>query len=168
MELPDGYDPADIDVNTIAQNGVLPAMASPTSVGDYDADVIADRMVKFSSNGLIAFLEVAGESRMWSGESFEGAPVSHGGQVEVDVRWELHDGTVVVGRDGIKVIIPPDGGQRGSAALVVMPTPLTGTASFSCKVDVEGPMTLSVYDVAGRLVRTLDSGYASAGTYEIT
>jgi hypothetical protein len=56
IELPEGYDVADIDVSTVLLQGTLAAEIHPTTVGDNDHDGVADRMVKFSRQDLIVYL----------------------------------------------------------------------------------------------------------------
>jgi hypothetical protein len=76
VELPEGYDTADIDVSTVMLNGAIPAQLYSTKIGDYDADGVFDLMVKFNRLDLIATLEsgevvlsIIGEV---NGISFEG------------------------------------------------------------------------------------------------
>ncbi len=76
VELPEGYDTADIDVSTVMLNGAIPAQLHSTQIGDYDADGVFDLMVKFNRLDLIATLEsgevvlsIIGEV---NGISFEG------------------------------------------------------------------------------------------------
>jgi LysM repeat protein len=62
IELPEGYDVADIDVWTVTLEVVgvdssVPATPSPTAVGDEDEDGIPDRMVKFSREAVVALLD---------------------------------------------------------------------------------------------------------------
>ncbi|GAB4344084.1 MAG: hypothetical protein Kow0099_23150 [Candidatus Abyssubacteria bacterium] len=47
IELPEGFDPANIDISSIVLNGSVAALASPTAVGDYNSNGVADLMVKF-------------------------------------------------------------------------------------------------------------------------
>ena len=83
IELPEGYDVADIDLSTVTLEvdgvaGSVAAAPSPTAVGDEDGDGIPDRMVKFSREAVVALLDgrtgditfrVKGEV---SGSPFEG------------------------------------------------------------------------------------------------
>ena len=83
IELPEGWDVADIDVSTVTLEvegayGSVAAAPSPTAVGDEDGDGIPDRMVKFSREAVVALLDgrtgditfrVKGEV---SGSPFEG------------------------------------------------------------------------------------------------
>ena len=85
LELPEGYDVADIDVSTILLNDSVPAEEKPNSVGDYDDDGIIDLMVKFNGDAVMNLLEV-------------------GEEVEITVSGELNDGPQFEGKDKIKVI----------------------------------------------------------------
>jgi hypothetical protein len=95
IELPEGYDPADIDVSTVMLNETVPAEMEPTEVGDYDSDGIPDRMVKFSRSAVIDILP--------SGE-----------EVEVRVSGEVA-GQLFADADIIRVLMPkltyPNGGE---------------------------------------------------------
>jgi hypothetical protein len=87
IELPEGYDVADIDVSTIILNGQVPAESRPTAIADYDGDGIADLMVKFSRSAVQKILPAEGEA-------------------EITVVGELADGTAFEGKDTIRVISP--------------------------------------------------------------
>jgi LysM repeat protein len=83
VELPEGYDVADIDLSTVTLEvdgvaGSVPAAPSPTAVGDEDGDGVPDRMVKFNREAVAALIggwtgeitfRVSGEV---SGSPFEG------------------------------------------------------------------------------------------------
>jgi hypothetical protein len=167
IELPEGYDPEDIDVSSVLLNDFLPAMPSPTTVGDHDYDGISDRMVKFSRSGLIAAITADGGSTWLGGRGSE-APISHGEEFEVTITGELTDGTAFVGTDVIRVIEPPPGEMEEDPVLAVTPTVLTNAATISYQAPPEGPVTLHVFDVAGRLVRTLVNGHKGTGRHEVT
>src|SRR5262245_30381104 len=49
-----------------------------------------------------------------------------------------------------------------------LPNPTTGAVAFSFTMAHEGPATIRVYDVAGRLVKTLLEGTAATGPHELT
>jgi hypothetical protein len=88
IELPEGYDGNQIDVNTVilSVEGATPIAAelSPTEVGDYDNDTIPDLMVKLDRG---AVQSVAGE-----------------GSVEMTVGGSLTDGTTFEGTDTVFII----------------------------------------------------------------
>jgi len=91
IELPEGYDVNDIAVASILLNGAVAAEPKPVEIGDYDADGVANLMVKFDMSAVQDLLEPADE-------------------VELTVSGELGDGTSFEGSDTIKVI---DKGAKG-------------------------------------------------------
>jgi hypothetical protein len=56
IELAEGYDVANIDVGSVVLNQSVPAAPWPYEVGDYDHDGIADLMVKFDRQQVLAIL----------------------------------------------------------------------------------------------------------------
>jgi len=85
IELPEGYDVEEIDISTIMLNGIVPALAHPTDVGDYDSDGVLDLMVKFDRSNVQDMLEP-------------------GNEVEIELSGQLTDGTSFEGADTIRVI----------------------------------------------------------------
>jgi hypothetical protein len=57
VELPGGYDPEEINVNTVLFNHAVDAAPSPTGVGDHDLNGILDRMIKFPRSEVIALFD---------------------------------------------------------------------------------------------------------------
>lgn len=91
IELPAGYDVGQISVSTVRLiiNGVtIFPQTTSTSVGDYDSDMVLDRMVKFARQAVITAL---------GGET---------GDIGITVTGQLNDGSVFTGSDTIKVINP--------------------------------------------------------------
>jgi len=86
IELPTGYDVAQIDVSSISLNGTVPALTKPTEIGDYDKDGIPDLMVKFDRSAVIALL-------------------TPGDQAAVTIAGEV-GGIAFEGTDTIRVINP--------------------------------------------------------------
>ena len=84
IELPEGYDVADIDVSTVFLNAVQ-AEPRPTGIGDYDDDGIPDLMVKFDRSDIQD-------------------AVDPGDEVELTVSGKLTGGTPFEGTDTIRVI----------------------------------------------------------------
>jgi len=85
IELPEGYDVADIDVSTVVLNDLVPAESRPTGILDHDGDGILELMVKFSRSAVQGLLGTADEA-------------------ELTVTGELADGTPFEGADTIKVV----------------------------------------------------------------
>jgi hypothetical protein len=91
IELPDGLNVADIATDSVAGvavNGVpavAPVMAAgPAEVGDYDADGVADLMVKFDRRAVSALITI--------------------GEHELTVSGDMADGTKFRGSDSIRVL----------------------------------------------------------------
>jgi len=173
IELPEGYDPADIDVSTVMLNDAILAELSPTSVGDYDADGIPDKMVKFSRSELVAFLAgVDGSSHSFAEKSSAVPPIQRGAELEIMVTGQLTDGTPFSGADIIRVINPGAGAggstASGTVLVKVYPTAVGRTPRISYELTAEGPVSLRIFDAAGRVVRTLHAGNTAAGTHTVT
>jgi len=80
IELPEGYDAEQLDVSSIKLNDIVPALAKPTKVGDYDRDGIPDLMVKFDRDAVEDILTVDDEVEITiAGEvgdnAFEGSDI---------------------------------------------------------------------------------------------
>jgi hypothetical protein len=85
IELPAGYNVADINVSTLLLNNLVPAELKPSSFGDEDNDGIVDLMAKFDRATVEGLLEVSEN-------------------VEITVSGSLINGTQFVGIDIIRVI----------------------------------------------------------------
>lgn len=60
IELPEGYDVNEIDINTICLNGTIPVDPfAPSEIGDHDKDGILDMMVKFDRLSVLEWLGTA-------------------------------------------------------------------------------------------------------------
>ena len=151
VELPEGSDPADIDIATVMLNNTIPALTEPTSVGDHDLDGTPDVMVKFSRADVIDLLP-------------------EGEEVEVVVGGALVDDTAFAGADVIRVICkgpPRDANSIPPPPLKVISGSTGSSTTISYAVSAAGSVTLRVYDISGRLVRTLVSGHRTVGHYDI-
>lgn len=96
IELPEDYDPRQIDAETIRMNGVLPPELNPkygfvksedSYIVDSDGDGIPERMVKFDRREV---QKVAILTRQW----------------DITITGSLYDGTDFVGSDTIAIIFP--------------------------------------------------------------
>jgi len=90
IELPEGFNPEDIDFSTTMLSDTVPAELEPTEIGDYDGDDIIERMVKFNRQTLINYLV--------------GLGVQHKDEVVLTIAGTLNDGTPFEGKDTIRVI----------------------------------------------------------------
>jgi predicted lipoprotein with Yx(FWY)xxD motif len=173
IELPEGYDPTDIDVSTVTLNSELNAELTPTTVGDHDADGVADRMVKFNRSTVIALLAGTKGIRLWLTERGDDAwPFKHGTEFEMTVSGKLTDGTLFSGMDVIRAINPGGGqsavGSGDYVAAKLYPTTVERAPKISYELTAEGVISLRVFDAAGRLVRTLEEGLRPAGFHTVT
>jgi len=93
IELPEGYDVADIDVDSIClyfegapEEGIPVDSRYRARIGDEDGDEMPDLMVKFNRQLVQSYLEP--------------------GMVEMAILGELTDGTLLEGSDTVRVINP--------------------------------------------------------------
>ncbi|MFQ5906649.1 MAG: FlgD immunoglobulin-like domain containing protein, partial [bacterium] len=166
IELPEGYSPEEIDRPTVITAKIDEQVLNPpirtegpSNIGDYDGDSIPDLMVKFSRQELIRHLQ------------------GKYGVVTILVSGELHNGTEFEGSDTLKVIEPPKSnrgtmveGNRSTYTFQLCqnrPSPFLTSTRISYQIPQELQVTLTVYDVRGRLVRTLVTETQSAGLYQI-
>jgi hypothetical protein len=154
LELGGGHDPQDIDVSTVLLNGVVWAEMRPTTVGDHDADGIADRMVKFSWSDVLASLEGFGDveievSGQAGGETFSGTDTV---LVLLKDRWKTRfaDGPGHHVADDVKITSP---GPTGDGV----------TIEFS--VPDDSHVRVTVYDARGKVVRKLIDEVKPADSY---
>jgi len=117
LQLPEGYDPHDIVIETVSIGGVIFANPSPISYSDENGDGIMELVVKFDRAALEAIL-IEGDS------------------VPVTVTGEVRDTTWFTGTDYIRAIHPhvtsPNGGNyliSGRSATISWTAPTTGTPS---------------------------------------
>lgn len=86
IQLPEGYDPEDIDLGSVLLNGAVPADLSHAAVyGDADGDGMADVTLKFDREAV--------QNTLAPGES-----------VEIDVSGALENGALFSGTDTITVL----------------------------------------------------------------
>jgi hypothetical protein len=89
IELPAGFDAANINASSILLNGTIPIDASfVPKIGDYDKDFMPDLMVKFNRTALIQFIV---------SQDIEHANVT------LTIGGQLYDDTVFEGADMIRV-----------------------------------------------------------------
>jgi hypothetical protein len=98
IELPEGYDVADINVSTIMLNNTIPAEPRPTAIGDYDNDSVPDLMVKFNRTAVSELILSEGIKY---------------GNVMLTVTGKLYDGTPFEGSDVIRIRMPGDVNSDG-------------------------------------------------------
>jgi hypothetical protein len=153
IELPEGFDIADIDIASVRLDGVVSAVPWPIGIGDEDEDGVPDLMVKFNRSNIMSIyapddnicLSVTG---IVGDQEFEGT-------------------------DCIRGISPPqypvdDGDMEESPRAVSLgahPNPFNPTVRIVYSVPASGRVLIQVWDISGRLVRTLENRQMAAGTY---
>jgi len=140
IELPEGYNVADIDVSTVTlgveglDEASVPAEASPTEVGDHDADGTPDRMVKFSREAVVALLD------------------GRTGDMTFRVRGKV-SGSPFEGTDTIRVLDPQGGG--GDAQPAAAEEPPSAPPMPTIEYEVRPGDTL--WDIATRFGTTVEA-----------
>jgi hypothetical protein len=166
IELPEGYSVEDIDVNTVALTAIDGEAVGPmyregpVEIGDYDKDGIPDLMVKFNRQDLIDALNAMVEP-----------PVD----VELTVGGELTDATLFEGSDTIHVISSGAGpriAEQGSLPHNIIlsenhPNPFDSRTAISYALPARERVRLNVYDVNGRVVKSIVSGEINAGWHTV-
>ncbi|MEM3773463.1 MAG: NosD domain-containing protein [Candidatus Bathyarchaeia archaeon] len=98
IELPEGYNVADINVSSIMLNNTIPAQPKPKAVGDYDNDSIPDLMVKFDKAEVISYILTNVNMTELIEERFM--------TITLTITGYLNDGTPFQGSTKIKIIMP--------------------------------------------------------------
>jgi hypothetical protein len=144
LEL-NGANPANIDVSSIRLAGSVATDAKFAAIGDHDMDTVPDLMVKFPRAAL--------------------DPLLVPGMNTLEVTGTLVTGEAFSGSDMITVINPP----LFAPAASVSPNPLNPIGKLSYRTSSPGPVSVKMFDINGRLVRTLvDNQILAAGTHEVT
>jgi hypothetical protein len=137
-----GLNPQNIDAATVRLAGTIPADPKFGSVGDHDSDGWPDLMVKFGRSAVDALL-VPGVNRL-------------------TVTGKLTTGQTFSGTDNVSVIDSKSAPMSAS----VSPNPLNPSGTLTYQTVAAGPVRLRVFDLRGRLVRTLvDSRSMASGIH---
>jgi hypothetical protein len=173
IELPEGYDLADIDVSTVLLNETVPADEDPTEVGDHDGDGIPDLMVKFSRSEVIGVLP-HGRGEVEVRVSGEVAGLRFEGIDAIRVLDERHDGgggTVHDDSDGAltsdsRAGLPGSGDVPNTFALrQCSPNPFSVSTVIGFDLPHATSVSIRVYDTEGRAVTTLTEGLWPSGRH---
>lgn len=138
-----GFDPMYIDIASLRLAG-LPADAKYGVVGDRDGDLVPDLTVRFSYQALVPLLSV--------------------GPNVVTLTGALMTGETFTGTSTVKLVDP----QGGSLAASVSPNPLNPAGTLSFRTETSGPVSVRMFDINGRLVRTILNGdVLQAGSHNL-
>ena len=144
---------SDLDLRsmTLGYNGsTIPAISGKTVVaGDGDKNGVAEIDVCFTKEDLRTL--------------FAGLPPGHQ-TVDVEIAGNLIASGAVVGSISVEVVA-----SGGGALASVSPNPLNPSATLSFTTAAAGPIRVRLFDISGRLVRTLaDWSSAAAGYHDVT
>jgi hypothetical protein len=76
------------------------------------------------------------------------------------------DGIIQVGGSG--AVGGDEAGAGGIPLLAVAPNPTAGGATASFRLGRAGPVRATIFDAAGRTIRSFDPGWLAAGQHEVT
>jgi hypothetical protein len=131
IELPNGFDPSDIDIATVRLAGSVPTGSRSAIIGDHNRNGVPDLMLKFRRAALDPLLTLGVNS--------------------LEVTGSLVTGENFAGTDEVRVI---DNGGRHQAASVA-PNPLNPSGVLAFNTEKPGRVRVTMFDLHGRLVRTL-------------
>jgi hypothetical protein len=83
IELPEGFDVAEIDISSVLLENTIPAEANPISIGDYDDDGVADLIVKFDRKEVIAVVDAGDQVELTVTGEVGGAPFKGSDTIKV-------------------------------------------------------------------------------------
>jgi hypothetical protein len=142
---PSGFDPANIDLTTLRLATSVPAVSKFALVGDHNANGFPDLMVKFAREALDPLLTV--------------------GVNRLELTGSLTTGESFTGADSVMVIDPPTTPLSASVA----PNPLNPAGVLAFVTSKPGRVKVTMFDVNGRLVRTLvDSAFLERGSHKVS
>jgi hypothetical protein len=140
IELPEGYNVADIDVSTVKLNGTIPVdLSVPPTIGDYDNDGVPDLTVKFNRTAISEYILSRGIKY---------------GEVTLTATGKLNDETMFEGNSVIRVRMPGDASCDGrvdvkDVMIVVMVYGTSaGVPSWNRLADLNEDGKVDVRDVA--------------------
>jgi hypothetical protein len=139
---PVGFAITDIDFSSIRLAGSLLSLSKLPKVGDHDGDNVPDVALQFSREALQAILFPG-----WNSVHLTGV---------------LRSGVPFEGADDIRVISA--GSPRAPS---IAPNPLNPSGVLTFDTSAAGLVTVKLYDLQGRLVRTIAERPLPAGTHEI-
>jgi hypothetical protein len=140
---PFGFDPAGINLSSVLLAGALHAEPKFVTVGDHDSDGLPDVTLKFARQGLDPLLVLG---------------VNH-----LPLTGSLVTGEQFTGTAEVRVIDPFGPGLSAR----VSPNPLNPSGVLAFKTTRSGRVTVKVFDIRGRLVRSLmDVSFLPAGLHE--
>jgi hypothetical protein len=152
------FDVNDVDVSSLLLEGVAPVQSSiedesTLDCATEDSDGYDDLTLRFDKASIV---EALGE-------------VSDGDIVELTVTGSLLDGTPIVGTDCVRIIAkgPVRNSVHAASLGPATPNPFNPVTRISYYVPNESLVKLSVFDVKGRLLKSLVSGVQPMGEHMV-
>jgi putative pyrroloquinoline-quinone binding quinoprotein len=139
---PIGFDAASIDPSSVRLEGTIVPEVKSAKIGDQDGNGASELLLRFSLESLRGGLEA--------------------GMQKLTVTGSLVTGETFSGSGEIRVIDPP------AAPAAVVPNPLNPEGVLRFHVSREGPVAVGLYDVRGRLIRSLmERSSLAVGLHEL-
>lgn len=132
---------------TVCATGEILAVAKGANVGDMDNDGIPDLDVNFSRADLAMLLGCLPNNSL----------------VTVNISAMTTGGLPVLGSATIKVATHSGAAVKAFAS----PNPFNPETSINYTLRSSGTVSVRIYSLQGRLVRTLEEGFASPGAHEV-
>ena len=174
----EGFDVTEIDVSMVRLNGVAPLdrgqsycdvagpgeSDGPCHCAEEGPDGYTDLLLKFSNQ------EIAGTRIILS--------IPEPGEVwTLTMTGEFEDGTAFQMADCVTLVGPPPDFDKpdrpylltGETRLMsASPNPFNPATTISFELASPGDVSLTVYDVSGRMIRNLVNGHLPAGMHDVT
>jgi enterochelin esterase-like enzyme len=168
VELPEGYDAADIEISTVAITSIAGEAVTPlyregwTRVGDYDRDGIPDLAVRFNRRDVVLLCRNI---------------IDACGYYDFTVSGKLNDGFAFSGNGSLYVL--GNFGERGVETAKhgdiptgfilyeTAPNPFRTHATIRYAIPTNTQVSINVYDVNGRVVKSICKGKMPAGDHHV-
>jgi hypothetical protein len=167
----------DIDISTIRLNGVAPLSVGqsfcdvagpgesegPCHCGEEGADGYTDLLLKFSNQEIAAtriILSIPQPGEVWT----------------LVMTGEFNDGTAFQMSDCVTFVGPPPKFEKqdrhmltGKTRLMgASPNPFNPATTIAFELAAPGEVSITVYDVSGRMIHSLINGHLPAGLHEVS
>jgi len=151
--------PSDVDPNTIRLRTTYP---NAGTVSELSADPKTAHIGDIDNDGVIemdvAFTRVA--MRTLLGNVPNGTTIT----LVMSARTTAATGSIPVqGQVNVKI----KGGAASAVSAFASPNPFNPETAISLTLKNNGPVSVRIYSIEGRLVKTLKDEFATAGTYEV-
>ncbi len=173
----EGFDVTEIDISTVRLNGVAPLrngqsfcdvagpgeIEGPCHCGEEGADGYTDLLLKFSNQEIAAtriILSIPQPGEKWT----------------LAMRGALDDGREFQMSDCVTFVGPPPDFDKPDRPMLTgetrlmsaSPNPFNPSTTIAFELAAPGEVSITVYDVSGRMIRSLVNGRMPAGMHEVT